>query len=146
MKSEPNDYSIDDLASEKKASWDGVRNYQARNFMRDDMRVGDKVFFYHSNANPPAIVGLAAVCRESHPDITAFDKNDSHFDPKSKKGNPTWFLVDIQFVKKYKAPVTLTELKSDKKLQGMRLLQRGQRLSVMPIEEKYGKYLETLLK
>lgn len=144
MKSEESDYSIDDLKRDKKASWDGVRNYQARNYMRDDMRVGDTVFFYHSNGKPSAIVGLAKVYKEAHPDMTAFDKRDSHFDPKSKKDSPTWFLVDIQFVKKFTEPLSLTALRADKKLEGMLLLQKGQRLSVMPVSQKHGKYLEKI--
>ena len=139
MKSEPESYSIDDLKNDKKTAWDGVRNYQARNFMRDEIKVGDTVFFYHSSTEITGIYGLAEVCSAPHPDETAFDKKDSHFDPKSKKESPTWILVDIKFKKKFKEPITLTEMKLDKKLEGMRLLAKGNRLSVFPVEEKHGK-------
>lgn len=144
MKSEPSDYSIDDLEKDKKTHWDGVRNYQARNFMRDDMKIGDTVFFYHSNTDVLGIYGTATVCKESYPDFTAFDKKDLHFDPKSKKESPTWCMVDIEFKKKFKNPITRDEMKDDKKLEGFRLLARGNRLSVFPVDEKHGKYLETL--
>lgn len=145
MKSEPGCYSIDDLKRDKRTEWDGVRNYQARNFMRDDIKKGDKVFFYHSNANPPAIAGLAKVVKESHPDMSAFDKKDDHYDPKSKKDSPTWYLVDIAFVKKYKEELPLIEIKRDPRLKGMLLTQPGQRLSVMPVSDTHGKYLEKIL-
>lgn len=136
MKSEPNAYSIDDLVKDKKTHWDGVRNYQARNFMRDDMKKGDKVLFYHSNANPTAVVGICEVIKEGYPDFTAFDPEDKHFDPKSKEDNPTWIMVDIKIENKLARPVTLEEIKENPKLQNMRLVQRGNRLSVMPVEKK----------
>lgn len=136
VKSEPSAYSIDDLVKDKKTHWDGVRNYQARNFMRDEMKIGDQVLFYHSNAEPTAVVGLCKVVKEGYPDFTAFDPEDKHFDPKSKQDNPTWIMVDIKLVKKFKRPVTLAEIKENPKLQNMRLVQRGNRLSVMPIEKK----------
>lgn len=144
MKSEPGDYSIDDLQRDGKTMWDGVRNYQARNFMRDDMQIGDTVFFYHSVTKPMGIFGTATVCSKSYDDPTQFDLGDAHYDPKSKKENPTWQLVDIKFKKKFKEPITLEEMKQDKKLEGFRLLQRGNRLSVFPVDEKHGKYLESL--
>ena len=144
MKSEPGEYSIDDLKADKKTHWDGVRNYQARNFMRDDMKVGDTVFFYHSNAKPMGIYGTATVCKESYPDFTAFDSKDSHFDPKSKTESPAWFMVDIKFKKKFDEQITLESMKEDKKLEGMRLLARGNRLSVFPVDENHAKRLLSL--
>lgn len=139
LKSEPNAFSIDDLAAEKNKTtcWDGVRNYQARNFMRDDMKIGDKVLFYHSNAKPPGVVGTAKIVKESYPDFTAFDKKNKHFDPKSKQEAPTWFMVDIKLEKKFKRLIPLDELKSVKALDGMVLLQKGSRLSVQPVSKKH---------
>lgn len=136
MKSEPNSYSIDDLVRDKKTHWDGVRNYQARNFMRDDMKKGDKVLFYHSNATPTAVVGVCEIVKQGYPDFTAFNPEDKHFDPKSKEDNPTWIMVDIKIVQKLKRPVTLEEIKENSKLQNMKLVQRGNRLSVMPVDKK----------
>ncbi len=136
MKSEPNAYSIDDLVKDKKTHWDGVRNYQARNFMRDDMKKGDKVLFYHSNAKPTAVVGICEIVKEGYPDFTAFDPEDKHFDPKSKEDKPTWIMVDIKLESKLARPITLEEIKENPKLQNMRLVQRGNRLSVMPAEKK----------
>lgn len=138
VKSEPSVFSIDDLAKSKNRTtyWDGVRNYQARNFMRDDMKMGDLVLFYHSNADPNAVVGYCEVVKESYPDFTAFDPNDKHFDPKSNKENPTWMMIDIKLVKRFKNPVTLSEIKDNKKLKDMRLVQRGNRLSVMPVKKQ----------
>lgn len=137
IKSEPNEFSIDDLkqAPGKTEHWDGVRNYQARNFMRDDMKKGDQVFFYHSNCDEPGIVGIARVVKEGYVDHTAFDKKDKHFDPKSKKDNPRWYMVDVKFVRKTKRTIPLTELKLNPALEDMRLVQRGNRLSVMPVEK-----------
>lgn len=137
MKSEPDDYSIDDLKRDKRAGWDGVRNYQARNFMRDDMRVGDGVLFYHSNAEPPGIAGIAEVCSQSYPDETAFDKSDKHFDFKSKKANPVWFLVDVCFVKKFKKLVPLNKLKVGLEFSDMLVTKRGVRLSIQPVSKKH---------
>jgi len=138
MKSEPGEFSIGDLVKQpnKTEHWDGVRNYQARNFMRDDMKKGDQIFFYHSNCSEPGIVGIARVAREGYPDFTAFDPKDKHYDPKSRKDKPTWFMVDVRYVKRFKHTVTLVELKNEKKLKDMRLVQRGNRLSIMPITEK----------
>jgi len=135
VKSEPSVFSIDDLAKSKDKTtyWDGVRNYQARNFMRDEMKLGDQVLFYHSNAKPIAVVGVCEVVKEGYPDFTAFDPDDKHYDPKSKKENPAWIMVDIKLKKKFKHPVTLTQVKENKKLQEMKLVQRGNRLSVMPV-------------
>jgi len=136
MKSEPNVYSIDDLARDKKTHWDGVRNYQARNFMRDKMEVSDQVFFYHSNAEPPGIAGVAEVVKAGYPDPSAFDKKSNHFDVKSSKEKPTWYVVDIKFVKRFRNVLSLDELRAVKGLEGMPLLQRGQRLSVQPVSKK----------
>ncbi len=136
LKTEPESYSIDDLARDSKAGWTGVRNYQARNFMRDDMKLGDLVLIYHSNAEPPGVVGVAKVSRESHADPTAFDRKDSHFDPKSKKDSPTWMMVEIEFVKKLPRVVSLDELKAAKELKNLLVIKRGQRLSVQPVDAK----------
>lgn len=132
MKSEPETYSIDDFKNEKTTWWEGVRNYQARNFMRD-MKKGDLVLFYHSNANPPAIVGLATVSKEAQPDKSAFDKKSSYYDPKSTPENPRWFCVEIAFQKKFKKILPLEELKKEKSLKSMVLLKPGSRLSVQPV-------------
>jgi predicted RNA-binding protein with PUA-like domain len=133
LKSEPGSYSIDDLKKDRKTAWTGVRNYQARNFMRDDMKIGDLVLFYHSNAEPPGVAGVARVCSESHPDESAWDENDTHYDPRSTKEKPAWMLVDIEFVEKFKNFVSLEEIKSEPKLAGMLVLKKGQRLSVQPV-------------
>lgn len=135
MKTEPEMYSIDDLKKDKKGSWDGVRNYQARNFMME-MKKGDLVLFYHSNTKIIGVAGIAKVIKESYPDHTAYDKKDEHFDPKSKKEKPTWYMVDVGFVKKFKEVVTLEEIKKNKKLKDMRIVQKGSRLSVTPVSEK----------
>lgn len=138
MKSEPNAYSIDDLAGEPKKTthWDGVRNYQARNFMRDQMKIGDKVLFYHSSTDPPGVVGTAKVAKESYPDFTAFDPKDKHYDAKSKKDDPRWFMVDIKLEKKFKQIIPLEDLRQVKSLKEMVLLQKGSRLSVQPVRKK----------
>lgn len=135
MKSEPSVFSIDDLKNSpgQTTHWDGVRNYQARNYMRDEMKTGDLVLFYHSNAEPNAVAGMAEIVKEAYPDFTAFDPEDKHYDPKSKKDNPSWMMVDIKFVEKFSNPVTLSWIKENSKLQKMRLVQRGNRLSVMPV-------------
>ncbi|MDB4905924.1 MAG: hypothetical protein JWO05_708 [Gemmatimonadetes bacterium] len=135
VKSEPGAFSFDDLlaAPKKTTSWNGVRNYLARNYMRDLMKKGDKVLFYHSNADPTAIVGVAEVAREAYPDPEQFDPKSEYHDPKSKKDAPTWMMVDIKAVKKLKHPLTLAELKGTKGLEKMVLLQKGSRLSVQPV-------------
>ncbi|AFN74666.1 hypothetical protein MROS_1429 [Melioribacter roseus P3M-2] len=140
VKSEPDVFSIDDLAKSKNQTtyWDGVRNYQARNYMRDEMKKGDKVIFYHSNTKPPAAVGICEIVKEGYPDFTAFDPDDKHYDPKSKKENPAWYMVDIKLIKKFPKAVTLDEIKQNPKLKNMKLVQRGNRLSVMPVtKEEY---------
>lgn len=135
VKSEPEVFSIINLQNQKDQTthWDGVRNYQARNYLRDEMKMGDRVLFYHSNAEPLAIVGVCEVVKEGYPDFTAFDPKDNHFDPKSKKENPTWYMVDLKLNEIFKYAITLEQIKSNKKLQDMKLIQRGNRLSVMPI-------------
>ncbi len=137
VKSEPDSFSFDDLLAgpDRTTHWDGVRNFQARNFMRDDMKRGDLVFFYHSSADPTAIVGTAEVVRDGYPDQTAFDPKDSHYDPKSKKDEPTWFMVDLRARDRFPKPVTLAELRAVKGLEKMVLLQKGSRLSVQPVTE-----------
>jgi len=141
MKTEPDTFSIDDLKRKKREAWDGVRNYQARNFMRDDMRVGDGVFFYHSNCAEPGIAGLAEVATDAYPDPSQFDPKSKYFDPGSSRDNPRWMLVDVKFVKKLKRVITLDELKNHKALADMRLLRKGNRLSVMPVEAADWKYI-----
>ena len=133
MKSEPGEYSIDDLARDGVTHWDGVRNYQARNLMRDDMEVGDRVLFYHSNAKPPAVVGIAEVARPAYPDHTQFDQDSNYFDPDSTKKDPRWYMVDIKLVKIFNNQVTLKQIKENPKLKNFRLIQRGNRLSVFPV-------------
>ena len=137
MKSEPDVYSIDDLKRDKREMWDSIRNYQARNMMRDDMRIGDTVFFYHSNCKEPAIVGISKVASEPYPDPTQFDPDSKYFDPKSSEESPRWILVDVEFVRKLKRPVTLAELKSHAGLEGMILTRRGNRLSIMPVSDEH---------
>ncbi len=144
FKSEPNAYSIDDMQKDKKTYWDGVRNYQARNFIRDEMKKGDQVLFYHSNAKPNAVVGICEIVKEAYPDFTAFDPDNKHFDPKSKTDAPAWFMVDIKFIKKFSKSVSLEEIKSNSKLKKMRLVQRGNRLSVFPIEKAEFEVIEKL--
>jgi len=133
MKSEPDAFSIDDLKKKGQEAWDGVRNYQARNFMRDGMRVGDKVFFYHSNCAEPGIVGIAQVATDAYPDPSQFDPKSKYFDPASSRDNPRWMLVEVKFVKKLKRTITLKELQSDAALADMALVRKGNRLSVMPV-------------
>jgi predicted RNA-binding protein with PUA-like domain len=148
FKSEPDVFSIDDLASapKKTTHWDGVRNFQARNFLRDSIKSGDQVFFYHSNSDPSAIAGVAEVVREGYPDFTAFDPEDSHYDPKSKKSDPTWYMVDVRFKEKFERPLGLSELKTVPALKNMVLLQKGSRLSIQPVTESEWKSVVALSK
>jgi predicted RNA-binding protein with PUA-like domain len=138
IKSEPSEFSIDDLEKSKNKTtyWDGVRNYQARNFIRDEMKVGDKVLFYHSNTEPNAIVGVCEIAKEAYPDHTQFDSKHVHHDPKADKKNPAWFMFDLKLVNKLKRQISLEEIKSNPKLTKMRLVQRGNRLSVMPVTKE----------
>lgn len=133
FKSEPSTYSIDDIMRDVTTYWNGVRNYQARNFLRDDVKIGDQVLFYHSSCEVPAVVGLCEVVKNGYPDFTAFDPKSEYFDPKSKMKEPTWFMVDIKFVKKFRNPVTLQNIKSNPKLKNLKLVQKGNRLSIIPI-------------
>ncbi len=140
MKSEPDAFGIDDLAARpgQTEPWDGVRNYQARNMMRDAMRIGDQVLFYHSNCKEPGIVGIAEVVREGYPDHTAFDPDAKYYDPSSDPDSPRWFMVDLRYVRHLKRTITLTELKElaaahpDGPLADFPLVRRGNRLSIMP--------------
>ena len=139
MKSEPEAFSIDDLqnAPRKTDHWDGVRNYQARNFMRDDMKKGDLAFFYHSNCKVPGIVGIMEVAREAYPDHTAFDAGSKYFDAGSDPDNPRWFMVDVKYRRKLKRVIPLAELKQHaSRLGDFQLLKRGNRLSIMPVSKK----------
>lgn len=140
MKSEPDVYGIDDLEREGTTWWDGVRNYQARNHMRD-MRVGDRVLFYHSNAKPPGVAGIAEVAREAYPDPTQFDPKDPHHDPKSSEDDPRWSMVDLRFVEKLPELVPLDTLRGDDALDGMLILRRGNRLSVTPVEPAHYRHI-----
>lgn len=135
FKSEPDCFSFADLMASpgRSTGWDGVRNYQARNFLRDQVRVGDGVLFYHSNADPPAIAGIAEVVREAHPDPTAFDRSAQHHDPKSRRDDPTWFQVEIRAVRPIDPPLGLPRLRSVPELAGMELLRKGSRLSIQPV-------------
>ncbi|NIV17921.1 MAG: EVE domain-containing protein [Woeseiaceae bacterium] len=137
MKSEPDAYSIDDLERDGREHWDGIRNYQARNMMRDDMRIGDEVFFYHSNCREPGIVGVAKVASEPYPDPTQFDPGSKYFDPKSSEDNPRWILVDVEFVRKLNRTITLAEIKNQAALDGMTLTRKGNRLSIMPVSDEH---------
>ena len=133
MKSEPDVFSIDDLAKKKTAPWDGVRNYQARNYMMKDMRVGDTVLFYHSSCEPPGIAGIAKVASAAKPDATQFDKKSEYYDDGAKKAEPRWYCVDVGFVKKYRELIPLETLRQTKGLEKMLLLKKGQRLSIQPV-------------
>ncbi len=146
MKSEPDVFGIDDLAStpHKTTAWWGVRNYQARNFMRDQMRVGDQAFFYHSSCDEPGIAGIAEVCRLAYPDDTQFDPKSDYFDPKSTAENPRWLNVDVKLVRKTRL-VSLKELHKHAELANMRVLQRGNRLSITPVDPKEWKFILRLI-
>lgn len=138
IKTEPESFSIKDLADcpHQTTPWDGVRNYQARNFMRDEMRPGEQVLFYHSNANPPAIVGVAEVASAAYPDSTAWDPQDHHYDPKASPENPIWQLVDIRLKEIFKQSLSLEALRSVPALAQMELLRKGSRLSVQPVRKR----------
>ncbi|QSB03505.1 EVE domain-containing protein [Methylomonas sp. EFPC1] len=146
MKSEPDTFGIDDLFNRpgQTEHWDGVRNYQARNMMRDDMKNGDQVFFYHSNCDEPGIVGIMQVVREAYPDFTAFDPDDKHFDPKSNPDKPTWYMVDVKFVRKLSRNISLRELKLKTELADLALLRRGNRLSIMPVNAEQWTFILSL--
>jgi len=146
MKNEPEDYSIDDLKNDKTEPWDGIRNYQVRNMIRDDIKKGDHAFFYHSNCETPGIYGLMEICKESYPDNTAFNKKAKHYDKKSNPEAPTWLMVDVKFKRKLKKVISLTELKSHKKLSNMKVVQRGNRLSIMEVSKQDWIYILSLEK
>lgn len=137
MKSEPEAYSILDLERDGRVSWDGIRNYQARNYMRDAMRMGDPVLFYHSRTSPPAVVGVARVCREAYPDHTAWDPESPYHDPRSTPEAPVWQMVDVEFVASFDAPVPLPVLRSTPALDGMLVIKKGQRLSIQPVRRDH---------
>jgi predicted RNA-binding protein with PUA-like domain len=143
IKSEPDCYSIDDFKKDKITSWSGVRNYQARNFLKS-MERGDVALFYHSSTEPKAVVGIAKVVKSAHPDTTALDKKDDHYDPKSTKENPIWYMVDFGFVEKFKNPVTLSQIKINPKLEGMVLTQQGSRLSIQPVSKEHFELIKKL--
>ena len=134
MKSDPEEFSIEDLrkSPNQSASWDGVRNYQARNFMRDDMQIGDRVLFYHSGRNP-AVMGTARVVTPAYPDDTAWDPENRHYDPKSKPDKPVWYMVDVQLETEFERPIPLAQLRKVPELENMMLLKKGARLSVQPV-------------
>ncbi len=136
MKSEPDMFSIDDLKTKKRSGWDGVRNYQARNYMRDDMKKGDMVLFYHSSCETPGVAGLARVHKESHPDPTQWNEKSDYYDSKSTAEIPRWFMVEVEFVEKFEHVITLSEIKATKELNKMPLVQKGSRLSINPVSEK----------
>ena len=135
FKSEPDVYSIDDLKRDKKTYWEGVRNYQARNLLRDEIQVGDEVLYYHSNAKPMGVAGIAKVVKAGYPDPEQFDAKSKYHDPKSDPEDPRWYVVDIQFVRKFPEVVPLAELKTEQKLAKMMVTQRGARLSVQPVRK-----------
>src|SRR5579872_4822629 len=138
FKSEPETFSIDILASRPKKTehWDGVRNYQARNMLRDQIKVGDQAFFYHSNCTPPGIVGIIEIVKAGYPDVTAFDPESKYYDPASSVDHPRWFMVDVKFVKKFKTMITLEELKNHSVLRNMQVARKGNRLSITPVTAK----------
>ena len=138
FKSEPSAYSFDDLMNEPDgwAEWDGVRNYQARNFMRDDMKLGDQILFYHSNAKPMAVVGVASVVREGYDDFHGLDPDDQHYEPKATTDNPIWSMVDIKGERPLGRPVTLAEIKENPNLKNMLLIRKGMRLSIQPVTQE----------
>ncbi len=137
MKSEPDVFSIDDLKREKKTGWDSVRNYQARNFMRDEMQLGDLVLFYHSNAEPSGIAGVAKIVGPATPDPLQFDKKSEYYDERSTKDEPAWLMVTVGFVEKFEHVLPLADLKAEKALAGMGVIQKGQRLSVQPVSKEH---------
>ena len=148
MKSEPDAFGIDDLYNkpDRTEHWDGVRNYQARNMMRDDMKEGDLAFFYHSNCDEPGIVGIMEIVKEGYPDFMAFDPNDKHFDPKSDPDNPRWFMVDVRYLRKLSRTITLKELKAKPELTGLALVRPGNRLSIMPVTKDQWNFILSLEK
>jgi predicted RNA-binding protein with PUA-like domain len=137
MKSEPDEFSIDHLAKRKREPWSGVRNYMARNYMRDHMRIGDPVLFYHSSCDVPGVYGLGEIVSEAHPDPTQFDRKSDYHDPASKREEPRWLLVDVGHVRTFRGPVTLEAMRQEKSLAKMLVLQRGNRLSITPVDKAH---------
>jgi predicted RNA-binding protein with PUA-like domain len=148
MKSEPDAFSIDDLAARPQQiePWDGVRNYQARNMLRDQMQVNDLAFFYHSNCKPPGIVGIVRIVRAGYPDVTAFDPQHKHFDPAGSTRQPRWFMVDVQLVEKFSQLLSLPWLRSCPELAGMQILRPGNRLSVTPVSTEHWNFILAMAK
>jgi predicted RNA-binding protein with PUA-like domain len=147
MKSEPDCFSIDDLARRGTAPWDGVRNYQVRNMMRDQMQPGDPAFFYHSSCDVPGIYGVMKIASRAYPDPTQFDPKNEHYDPKSRREEPRWLLVDVTFERKLKKPVTLATLRAhEQQFQGLRVLEPGSRLSVTPVSDRHWRAILALAK
>ena len=144
MKSEPDEFSIDDLKRDGRTPWFGVRNFQARNFMRNDMQVGDRAFFYHSSCPQPGIAGIAEVSSPAYPDASQFDRSSPYFDPACRKEEPRWYNVEVKFIKKTRL-VPLAELKSRPELAGMKVLARGNRLSITPVEPSQWRFIVTRL-
>lgn len=147
MKTEPNTFSVDDFAQcpDNTTQWEGIRNYQARNFIRDEIKKGDKVFIYHSIVAPVGIVGIAEVVRESYPDYFQFDPDSKYYDPKSSKDNPRWVMCDVKLTKKLNNVISLQELKNITELQDMKVVQKGQRLSVQPVTKQEWDYINNNL-
>ncbi|MFZ2593632.1 MAG: EVE domain-containing protein [Minisyncoccia bacterium] len=145
MKSEGDCYSIDDLCHDKVTSWDGVRNYQARNFMMRDMHMGDGVLFYHSNGTPSGVYGIAEIVSNAHPDISQFKQSDMHFEPKATKEKPIWYCVDVGFLAKARNPLSLALIKADPALQGMAVRMPASRLSIQPVSEKHFNHIVKLI-
>lgn len=146
MKSEPDTFSIDDLqkAKNQTSPWDGVRNYQARNYIRDEMKIGDLAYFYHSSCKVPAIVGVVEIVKTAYPDKTAFDPASEYYDPQSTKLNPRWYMVDVKLKEKY-SPLSLESLRMNPKLKDFRLLQKGNRLSILPVSLQEWKTIQAML-
>jgi predicted RNA-binding protein with PUA-like domain len=136
MKTEPGVFSIEDLERQKTASWEGVRNYQARNFMRDGMKKGDLAFLYHSACDEPAVAGVMEICRAAYPDPTQFDRRSPYYDPASKPADPRWLMVDVRFRRRLRRPVTLAAIRARPELAGLALVRRGNRLSVLPVGDR----------
>ena len=146
MKSEPGEFSITDLKNRpnRTEAWDGIRNYQARNYIRDEMKPGDLAFFYHSSCEVPGIAGIIEITSKARPDQTAFDKNNSHYDPKSDPELPRWYLLDVRLKCQFNQAITLGELRNHDELKEMKLLQKGSRLSIMPVTKKEWDYIISL--
>lgn len=141
FKSEPDVYGLDDLERDGETYWDGVRNYQARNLLRDEMEAGDLVLYYHSNAKPPGVAGVAEIVKSGYPDPTQFDEASKYHDPKSDPDDPRWFVVDVAYRHRFPTFVSLADLKSDDALDGMMVIRRGMRLSVQPVEERHFRHV-----